>query len=72
LPTALEDLTVDHLDQVGEHLKNLPAGWTWESKVLTKDLVLDFACLVATSISSDEVGCAYQAVGFDNSANYIP
>ena len=20
----------------------------------------------------DEVGCAYQAVGFDNSANYVP
>ncbi|WP_137896401.1 hypothetical protein [Ramlibacter sp. 2FC] len=70
---VIKDLNANNLDQVGKHLKNLPAGWIWETKVITKDLVLD------TSLSGgyikflrDEVGCANQAVGFDNSANYIP
>ena len=50
-----------------------PAGWKWESKVLTKDLVLD-TCLSNGYIKflRDEAACAYQAVGFDNSANYVP
>ena len=34
-------LTPDNLNQVGGKLKNLPKGWTFETKVLTKDLVLD-------------------------------
>ena len=70
---VIKDLNANNLDQVGKHLKNLPAGWKWESKVLTKDLVLD-TCLSGGYIKflRDEVGCAYQAVGFDNSANYVP
>ena len=70
---VIKDLNANNLDQVGKHLKKLPEGWKWESKVLDEDLVLD------TSLSGgyikflrDEVGCAYQAVGFDNSANYVP
>ena len=51
----------------------LPTGWKWESKVLTKDLVLD-TCLSNGYIKflRDEAACAYQAVAFDNSANYVP
>jgi hypothetical protein len=61
------------LDQVGQYNKNLPAGWKWERKVITRDLVLD-TCLSGGYIQflRDEASCAYQAVGFDNSANYIP
>ena len=36
-------LTIDSLDQLGSKLKNLPKGWTFETKVLTEDLVLDTA-----------------------------
>jgi hypothetical protein len=41
--------------------------------MITKDLVLD-TCLSNGYIKflRDEVACAYQAVGFDNSANYVP
>ena len=70
---VIKDLNIDNLSKVGKHLKNLPKGWKWERKVIRKDLILD------TSLSNgyikflrDEVGCAYQAVGFDNSANYVP
>ena len=35
------DLTPDNLDELGGKLKNLPKGWTFETKVLTKDLTLD-------------------------------
>ena len=34
-------LTPDNLNEVGGKLKNLPKGWKFETKVLTKDLVLD-------------------------------
>lgn len=39
----------------------------------TKDLVLD-SCLSGGYITflRDEASCAYQVVGFDNSANYVP
>ena len=68
-------LTIDGLDQVGSKLKNLPKGWTFETKVLTVDLVLDTAEADGwASMLRDEVGCTYQACGYDSdtSANYIP
>ena len=34
-------LTPDNLDTVGSKLKNLPAGWKFETKVLTENLSLD-------------------------------
>ena len=37
-------LTVDNLHQVGSKLNNLPKGWKYETKVLTKDLSLDTLC----------------------------
>ena len=68
-------LTIDTLDTVGSKLKNLPTGWTFETKVLTEDLVLDTAEADGwASMLRDEVGCTYQACGYDSdtSANYIP
>ena len=34
-------LTADNLDTIGSKLKNLPEGWKFETKVLTKNLSLD-------------------------------
>ena len=34
-------LTPDNLNAVGSKLKNLPKGWTFETKVLTQNLSLD-------------------------------
>ena len=36
-------LTLDNLAQVGSKLKNLPKGWKFETKVLTKELSLNTA-----------------------------
>jgi hypothetical protein len=68
-------LTPDNLDQLGSKLKNLPKGWKFETKVLTKDLVLDTGrCGGWAAIMRDELHCTYQACGYgaDTSANYVP
>ena len=68
-------LRIDTLDKVGSKLKNLPKGWTVKTKVLTEDLVLDTAEANGwASMLRDQVGCTYQACGYDSdtSANYIP
>jgi hypothetical protein len=66
-------LTIDNLDTVGAKLKNLPEGWTFETKVLTKDLSLDTRRTgLWASIIRDELGNTYEATGFDDLANYIP
>ena len=67
-----EDLTVDTLDQLGDKLK-LPEGWTFETKVLDEDLVLDTSRAGGVaSILRDDLGCSYQCTGLDDSANYVP
>lgn len=68
-------LTIDNLHEVGAKLKSLPEGWTFETKVLDTDLVLDtMQCDAWASIIRDDLGCTYQACGYghDTSANYIP
>ena len=68
-------LTIDTLRDLGKKYKNLPAGWKFETKVLTKELSLDTARSDGwASILRDELGCTYQACGYDSdtSANYIP
>ena len=68
-------LTLDNLQQVGSKLKNLPQGWTFETKVLTQDLSLDTArCDGWAAIIRDELHCTYQGCGYgaDTSANYVP
>ncbi len=65
-------LTIDNLDQLGGKLK-LPAGWKFETKVLTKDLSLDTRRTgLWASIMRDELGNTYEGVGFDDLANYVP
>jgi hypothetical protein len=66
-------LTIDNLDQVGSKLKKLPKGWTFETKVLDKDLTLDTRRSGTwASIIRDELGNTYEGTGFDDLANYIP
>ncbi|MCX6244152.1 MAG: hypothetical protein NTU98_05545 [Bacteroidetes bacterium] len=68
------ELTIDNLDQVGSKLK-LPHGWKFETKVLTRDLVLDTTCCDGwASMLRDELQCTYQACGYDSdtSANFVP
>jgi hypothetical protein len=68
-------LRIDNLHEVGSKLKNLPKGWTFETKVLTEELSLDTARADGwASILRDELGCTYQACGYDSdtSANYVP
>jgi len=69
------DLTPDNLDQVGGKLKNLPQGWTFETKILEKDLVLDTSKAGGwAAIIRDDLHCTYQGCGYgaDTSANYVP
>lgn len=68
-------LTPDNLEQVGKKLKTLPEGWTFETKVLTKELTLDTGRAGGwAAIIRDELGNTYQGCGYgqDVSANYIP
>jgi hypothetical protein len=68
-------LTLDNLHTVGSKLKNLPKGWKFETKVLTKDLSLNTdRCDGWAAIIRDELHCTYQGCGYgaDSSANYIP
>jgi hypothetical protein len=66
-------LTIDNLDTVGGKLKKLPKGWTFETKVLTKDLSLDTRRSgIWASILRDELGNTYEGTGFDDIANYVP
>lgn len=68
-------LTIDNLHEVGAKLKNLPAGWTFETTILTEQLSLDTTRADGwASILRDELGCTYQACGYDSdtSANYVP
>ncbi len=68
-------LTADNLDRLGGMYKELPAGWTFETKVLTKDLSLDTSRAGGwAAIVRDEFHCTYQGCGYgaDTNANYIP
>ena len=65
----------DNLNTVGSKLKNLPAGWKFETKVLTENLSLDTGRAGGwAAIIRDELGNTYQGCGYgkDVSANYVP
>ena len=67
-------LTIDNLDELGSKLK-IPVGWKYETKLLSRDLVLDTTkCDGWASIIRDDLHCTYQACGYDadTSANYVP
>ncbi len=68
-------LTIDNLHELGDKFKELPEGWTFETKILEEDLVLDTTKSDGwASIIRDEFHCTYQACGYDSdtSANYVP
>ena len=68
-------LTPDNLNALGGKLKNLPEGWTFETKVLDEDLVLDTGRAGSwAAIIRDDLHCTYQGCGYakDTSANYVP
>ena len=65
----------DNLDTLGGKFKDLPKGWTFEVKVLDKELPLDTGRAGGwAAIIRDEFHCTYQGCGYgtDKSANYIP
>jgi len=65
-------LTLETLDQLGSKLQ-LPAGWTFETKVLDKDLALQPRWASGQAhIMWDNLGNAYQGCGFDKACAYIP
>jgi hypothetical protein len=68
-------LTPDNLDSLGGKYTTLPEGWTFETKILEKDLVLDTTKAGGwAAIIRDDLHCTYQGCGYgkDTSANYIP
>ena len=68
-------LEADNLDRLGGKYKELPEGWTFETKVLTEDLSLDTSRAGGwAAIIRDEFHCTYQGCGYgaDTSANYVP
>lgn len=72
---ADKDLTYDDLAQLGSKLKSLPAGWRFEVKKLTEDLVFDTTKATPKGrkhIIKDELKNVYLGCGFDAACNYVP
>lgn len=67
-PRVDPSLSMDNLDQLGKKLK-LPAGWTFETKVLEKDLTIRTKL---GHIMWDDLGGAWSGCGFDKTCNFIP
>lgn len=67
-PRVDPSLSMDNLDQLGKKLK-LPAGWTFETKVLDKDLAIRTK---KGYIMWDNLGGAWSGCGFDKTCSYIP
>lgn len=64
-----------NLESLGSKYKQLPDGWTFETRVLTDNLSLDTGRAGGwAAIIRDELGCSYQGCGYgaDASANYVP
>lgn len=67
-------LKLDNLHEIGSKIKP-PEGWTFETKVLDKELSLDTSrCDGWAAIIRDELHNTYQGCGYgaDTSANYVP
>lgn len=68
-------LTADNLDQLGSKYKQLPEGWTFETKILGEQLSLDTSRAGGwAAIIRDEFHCTFQGCGYgaDTNASYIP
>jgi len=66
-------LTIDQLPELGAKLKNMPEGWTYETKVLDRDLTIEpgKAGKVA-HIIRDELHNVYEGCGFDAACSFVP
>lgn len=65
-------LSMETLDQLGKKLE-LPEGWTFEIKVLDKDLSLQPRWADGSAyIMRDNLGNTYMGCGFDASCSYTP
>ena len=68
-------LEADNLQVLGDKYKELPEGWTFETKILDEKLSLDTSRAGGwAAIIRDEFHCTYQGCGYgsDPSANYMP
>ena len=68
-------LEADNLQVLGDKYKELPEGWTFETKILDEDLSLDTSRAGGwAAIIRDEFHCTYQGCGYgsDLSANFVP
>jgi len=65
-------LSLEELPELGSKL-NLPEGWTYEAKRLTKDLTVDPRNNYGTAhIVRDDLHNAYEGCGFDTACSYVP
>jgi hypothetical protein len=67
-----KSLTMAKLSQLG-HILKLPAGWTFTTKVLDRDLVVAPPAPSFTAHTTvDNLLNVYAGCGFDSACNYIP
>lgn len=65
-------LSMDTLDQLGRKIQ-MPAGWTFEVKVLDRDLSLQPRWAKgAAYIMRDNLGNTYMGCGFDAACSFVP
>ncbi len=65
-------MSMETLDQLGSKLQ-LPEGWTFEKKVLDKDLSLQPRWSNGDAyIMRDNLGNTYMGCGYDKSCSYLP
>ena len=58
-------LAADNLEVLGDNYKELPDGWTFETKILDEDLSLDTSRAGGwAAIIRDEFHCTYQGCGY--------
>lgn len=66
-------LAYDQLPQLGDKLKQLPAGWKFEVKTLDRDLTIEPGKAQDTAhIIRDELHDVYEGCGFDAACNFVP
>lgn len=66
------ELSLAELPELGSKL-NLPAGWTFEEKRLTRNLTVDPRNNYGTAhIVRDDLHNAYEGCGFDTACSYVP
>jgi hypothetical protein len=66
------ELNLEELPELGSKL-NLPTGWTFEAKRLTKDLTVDPRNNYGTAhIVRDDLHNVYEGCGFDTACSYVP